>query len=409
MKYFYLTLLLIISAPALIKAQSNFKPGYLIDLKGDTIRGLVDIKEWNQNPDRVDFKLNDNSPVNHYLLDNMLGFGVPGNSDFEKFELPVSLDYADANNTTFRTIDSTVNRKMFLKVVSTGKLANLYSYTDLIKTRFFIRDNDDKHIEELIYHFYYSGGLLKTVTRYKTQLQFVAQNTHMAGNTLARRIQTANYLESDLTKIVQMINQNKSGSFSAEKLFASRFFIGASYVNTSLSYNHSNPNASGTLHHSSPKLNAGIDLIFNKKTQQVFFRVETGYSENKFSFPLLVNSFARYDNYVNQKVLSLAPVVVYNAYASDNFKIFVAGGFLYNYYNYDNYDIYSYSTDAPKREVSPDLKFQRSSVHILLKTGVMIYRHLELNFGYATTTEVSVTNSAIFKMGSYQAGFNFLF
>jgi hypothetical protein len=36
--------------PVLASAQSNYKAGYVINLKGDTLKGFINYKEWNQNP-----------------------------------------------------------------------------------------------------------------------------------------------------------------------------------------------------------------------------------------------------------------------------------------------------------------------------------------------------------------------
>ena len=42
-KYFLVTLLLL---PLLSIAQSNYKSGYVVTLKGDTLRGYINYKEW---------------------------------------------------------------------------------------------------------------------------------------------------------------------------------------------------------------------------------------------------------------------------------------------------------------------------------------------------------------------------
>jgi hypothetical protein len=44
MKKSYLALLLFL--PFLSLAQSNYKRGYVITPKGDTLRGYIDFKEW---------------------------------------------------------------------------------------------------------------------------------------------------------------------------------------------------------------------------------------------------------------------------------------------------------------------------------------------------------------------------
>jgi len=57
MKYFYLFAFLIsVSLSSL--AQSNYKPGYVVDLRNDTLKGFIDYKEWENNPKTFTFKSN---------------------------------------------------------------------------------------------------------------------------------------------------------------------------------------------------------------------------------------------------------------------------------------------------------------------------------------------------------------
>ena len=36
--------------------QENIKPAYVIDLKGDTLKGFIDYRNWEQNPKRITFR-----------------------------------------------------------------------------------------------------------------------------------------------------------------------------------------------------------------------------------------------------------------------------------------------------------------------------------------------------------------
>ena len=42
--------------PLLSIAQANYKSGYVVTLKGDTLRGYINYKEWGRNPKDIDFK-----------------------------------------------------------------------------------------------------------------------------------------------------------------------------------------------------------------------------------------------------------------------------------------------------------------------------------------------------------------
>jgi hypothetical protein len=61
MKYQNKLLLFFFLLPFFSLAQTNYKPGYVVTLKGDTLRGFIDYKEWIKNPKYISFK---NTPGN---------------------------------------------------------------------------------------------------------------------------------------------------------------------------------------------------------------------------------------------------------------------------------------------------------------------------------------------------------
>ncbi len=56
--------------------QENYLPGYIITLKGDTLHGFIDYRNWDRNPDKISFKekLSDNKLIYSSLI--IKGFGV---------------------------------------------------------------------------------------------------------------------------------------------------------------------------------------------------------------------------------------------------------------------------------------------------------------------------------------------
>jgi hypothetical protein len=412
MKYFFALLLSVFFSPACIYAQQNLKPGYIINLKGDTLKGVINYREWDQTPNTVGFKTASDAAIKKYTLDDINGFGVTGNAYFLKFELPISYDYTEVNKISSRPTDSTAVHTVFLKVVATGNIVNLYSYTDLIKTRYFLQYNAANQIEELTYHIYYTDGTItfpKKVMRFRLQLQSAAQNAKMDNPRLSNKIQSARYQEDDLTEIVQAINKTSEATFTAEKLFKARFFTGASYVRSTLTYDFGDPANKKSVSNSAPKIDAGIDLIFNKNTERLIFRIEAGYVKNKFALPIVSNSFSSYVYYLNQQTFSVSPQVVYNLYSKNNVKAFISAGVLYNHYVYDNYTIATVSNGPPTKETGNNVDLLTSSVHFAFKAGFTLSKHFELNVGYTLPSEVTGVASASFVLKSYQAGINYLF
>src|ERR1700712_5017910 len=50
--------LIAILLPFTIFAQSNYRPGYVIQSNGDTLKGYINYREWDQSPKSIEFKNN---------------------------------------------------------------------------------------------------------------------------------------------------------------------------------------------------------------------------------------------------------------------------------------------------------------------------------------------------------------
>jgi hypothetical protein len=75
-------LFFLLLAPAYCLAQSNFNPGYVITLKGDTLRGLIDYREWDNNPADIRFKANASGKTETFSVNNASEFEISGLKNF---------------------------------------------------------------------------------------------------------------------------------------------------------------------------------------------------------------------------------------------------------------------------------------------------------------------------------------
>src|ERR1700744_3221214 len=131
-----MTLLLL---PIFSIAQSNYKPGSVVDLKGDTIRGFVDYRSWDANPTEVSFKssLGDSKPQ-RFTLNDISFFKVEGDAAYKKFSCSISMDETNTAHLGSGKDTSSRTDVVFLKVLQTGSNLALYTYTDALKTRFYV-------------------------------------------------------------------------------------------------------------------------------------------------------------------------------------------------------------------------------------------------------------------------------
>src|ERR1700742_4300089 len=143
MKFIY-TAILALVLPLFLQAQKFNKPGYVVDLKGDTIRGMVNSNISDRNPSSVTLITN-NGKMQYTLMDAE-GFGIYNDITYQRHVITVSQDMPGA--TTADGADTTLKQGMFfLKVLASGKKVSLYAYTDNIKTRYYISEQGLKLIE----------------------------------------------------------------------------------------------------------------------------------------------------------------------------------------------------------------------------------------------------------------------
>ena len=102
---FNLTLLLLFASQCL--GQQNYLPATVV-IKGDTISGSIDFKEWSTGPFSINYKSEDGKSVKNFKPRDIQSFSVNGNyyvSSVCKLDIsPVQLDQLSRNGEqTFRT------------------------------------------------------------------------------------------------------------------------------------------------------------------------------------------------------------------------------------------------------------------------------------------------------------------
>src|SRR5258708_35898015 len=136
MKHIYIfTFLLLI--PFFSIAQSKYKPGYVVTLKGDTLHGFIDYHEWDKNPKDIRFKKELNTEnAESFSVENSMAFALIGFEYYEKYKVSVSLDRIEVERLSNGVDTSTMMSNVFLKRIIKGNNINLYEYKDDIKNRF---------------------------------------------------------------------------------------------------------------------------------------------------------------------------------------------------------------------------------------------------------------------------------
>ena len=330
MKHLYKLSFLTFLLPIAATAQSNYKPGYVVNSKGDTLKGFIDYKEWSKNPKQFSFKNNfGDARSEEFNLENASAFAITGFEYYERHTVSVSTDSMDVNTLHGNVQNNFVTETVFLRIVSRGSHVSLYSYTDAIKRRFYLSQvHSADEAEELAYHAYNDpeqSNTVQYVNRYRIQLQYSAQSNGVNSSSLQGAISRARYDEDDLSGIVSTINGGSVNQFTAQKTIGTRWFAGAAASYGSLKYSGvfllSDAPASSSV---VPLVDAGIDVFPFKGVQKLYFRAELGAMYRQYNFAhrqaYSTPTGATTTLNVKQFTVAFTPQVIYNIYNKQQFK-----------------------------------------------------------------------------------------
>ncbi len=311
-----------------VQAQSNYRPAEVTDASGHVQAGHINYREWDKNPGSIEFKisLDDKKPV-VYTPSMLRSFAITGSEKFSAYRVSISL-----NATNFPDLPSDVDTTaktddVFLKQVATGGRLTLYSYTDAVKTRFYIQEGTAPPAE-LLYQEYYSRDhqQVNKVNSYVRQLNALIIKYPNNGHLLTLLANTK-YSKSDIEHLVNEINGSKG---EKKPGFKGRFFVSAainfSYTGFKGENIFSSMPASLTY---TPKISFGIDKFYNTDIQKFIFRAEVSLS---YIHPKLEQKDASVS--FTQYTATLTPQVILNLYNTQAIKVYLDAGFGLNFSQY---------------------------------------------------------------------------
>jgi hypothetical protein len=406
--------------PTFSNAQSNYKPGYVITLKGDTLNGLIDYKEWTNNPKKINFKIENNTnEVFQYSVKNINEFAIKNAEHYKRYVLSISQDYVNDLRLSSGIDTTKLKDTVFLRILGAGRYVTLYAYADDIKNRYFISEGKLQPTE-LIYHRFLDtdqAGVIKTASSYRNQLQRLALLYRPNDKELSKEIQNSSYAENNLFKIATRINGFKIDQKSLSDRKGLRFFLGLGLNISSInSVNESGLKSDGKPSTTNfPEINLGFDLFSNKNVGKLVFRTEVSLTSNKnnFIYTGLINNTFSYRKSIafDQFIASLNPQLLYNINHTSKEKIYIAVGGSLNYSVYSNKknDVTDLFGTPSTQSNSADFPYVHEVfLGLTTKIGLSINNRFQFYAGY--NPPVSLTNNFDYtlKLSCYKAGINYL-
>ncbi len=187
----------------LVMAQKNFKPGYVVTVAGDTMRGEIEDRLWQQNPETVQFRMG--GQLQSFDKQQLLAFGIDQGSQFRKAGVhyyPGTLNPVSAG---FDYPSSQQEDTVLLRVLESGTYS-LFGLSTKERPVFFLTGPDNGGYRELVYRVRVRNGQFEQDETYKN---FLIARAFDAGvyNQVENRIRNARYTEENLFDIVAALNK----------------------------------------------------------------------------------------------------------------------------------------------------------------------------------------------------------
>jgi hypothetical protein len=190
-------------------AFSNAKPfpGYYVRLNGDTVHCNIEFNDKNITPNSI--RVDVNKQVQEFGPGDIRAYGIEGYGDYIAAKVSYHLNPTAVKDLQNHFSDSVITQTRFLKILDRGH----YSLYDLMfsqRSYYFISVRDSA-ITELVYRIKITGDTLVEDAAYKQQLFTLFLNEGLADKHI-NRINTCHYNSSELESLIQILNENHSGT-----------------------------------------------------------------------------------------------------------------------------------------------------------------------------------------------------
>jgi hypothetical protein len=397
-------LLACLLTPFFAVSQTNFQKGYVVSDNRDTLRGLVSYQESLRNFHQISFKSSENSSAETFTTANSQGYGINGKEHFQTFEVKTSLAKAKLNELPIGADTSTLQQKVFLKVIQEGPNVTLYSYQDINKTHYYIKEQGQDQPVELIYFAYYDKDDISRIVERNTFQQQLRGLKIKYQNIKANELGplSIRYTGRDIEKVIIDINgsgRSKTGSHLG-------FYIGAQLVGSSSKFtgNHGLASNEATSNTSFlPGFKTGINLS-RSRISRSFFKLELAFlmSKSEISAP---NGWS--NNYTQYGV-SIAPQYFYNLYNKEDLKFYIGGGVAGNFSKFTDIKTVQVN-EISQLPATFQLKMQSFNYSFPISVGTIVNRHIEFAATYTPYSALTDYIPYSLDMHRISLGFNYIF
>jgi hypothetical protein len=388
-------------APFFLFSQSNFKKGYFINNANDTISGFINYKDFPLHPRSITFSDVLTSPKSQvYPISEVRAFCIEGYESFERHFVSMTMTKMSLDGLS--ELDyGTESDTVFLKVVIKGNHLDMFSYTDKVKTRYYIKEADQSSPVELLY----KQDKERTYPIFQRQLTTIAIKHQKLSDKLNLNIQQALYSRPAISKIVSDINDRSEKNFSLAKNKKQklRILVGTGVNHNSLTYGGRNiityesnsppgpiifrDKVSYTSY--SPSFSIGFDLLTNADIQRLVIRNELSTYFLKSNTRTVFQYYypeenVAYEYRLSAIAISYSPQLIYNVYNGKDLKWNAGTGVTFNFWNYPENEYHqqplSQSSTYSDMIINNYMELNKRSVGAVVRSGVILYNKVDIGF-----------------------------
>ncbi|MGZ3994362.1 MAG: hypothetical protein ACXVJP_13625 [Mucilaginibacter sp.] len=222
MKHCFKFLFVILLVPFMAFAQRNYKPAFVVTIKGDTLKGYIDYRGWDINPSSIRFQPLTDYKAQKLSVHDITYFELDKIGKYQRYSGFISMDNTNPAHMIEYRDTSFRYDTVFLEILQKGKNIALYRYSDAIKDRFFVGEAPAYLPIELGFRLYFDmrhanpiAGVSKTVNEntFMKQLYALAIKYNATYKGFEKDLEESSYREAYLVEIVKKINDagNKKG------------------------------------------------------------------------------------------------------------------------------------------------------------------------------------------------------
>jgi hypothetical protein len=192
-----------------IYSQENFQPAYIVNLNNDTIKGLIDIRNWSKTPKTIRFKVTSDANIELYKPIQIRSFGV-SKEVYQTAVVTIEISPYRESELTYSDQPENITDTVFLQVLIQGNKSLCCLIDENLKEHFIIFQ--DSIYKTLFFKKYLkniapnkqsgdysqvqgeSGTFIQTINLYRTQLFQYFQDCPSVHNLIPK----TKYSRSDL-------------------------------------------------------------------------------------------------------------------------------------------------------------------------------------------------------------------